>query len=256
MSLNNRTHPEVQHQGQLMKFKDSDRLAIAIYNATIRVDWPFVPMEEIDRQLTGEGVDCVTASYVLIQRGFLSSEHGGAYVLSERGIAHVERLVDRKMTSETQKWQNYPTTNQQKWDAFVCHASEDKEDFVRSLAAGLKSHGLKVWFDEFSLKLGDSLRRSIDAGLAASRFGIVVISPNFMRKEWPQRELDGLVAREIAGVKVILPVWHNITSDIVRQYSPTLADKVAISSARGLERVIEELVGVIGQDRIQTHDIQ
>jgi hypothetical protein len=134
-----------------------------------------------------------------------------------------------------------------KWDVFVCHASEDKDDFVRPLARGLETHGLKVWFDEFTLTVGDSLRRSIDRGLAGSRFGVVVISPNFLQKEWPQRELDGLVARETGGVKVILPVWHKTTADLIRRYSPTLADKVAVSSARGLEHVIAELLRAMEQ---------
>ena len=134
-----------------------------------------------------------------------------------------------------------------KWDVFVCHASEDKDDFVRPLARGLETHGLKVWFDEFTLTVGDSLRRSIDRGLAGSRFGVVVISPDFLQKEWPQRELDGLVARETGGVKVILPVWHKTTADLIRRYSPTLADKVAVSSARGLEHVIAELLRAMEQ---------
>src|SRR5260370_4234923 len=98
------------------------------------------------------------------------------------------------------------------WDVFISHASEDKDDFVRPLAHGLEAHGLKVWFDEFTLTVGDSLRRSIDDGLSRSRFGIVVISAAFLHKDWPQRELDGLVAREIGGVKVVLPGWRNVTA--------------------------------------------
>lgn len=133
------------------------------------------------------------------------------------------------------------------WDVFICHASEDKEDFVRPLAEGLQAHGLKIWYDDFTLTVGDSLRRSIDRGLAHSKFGVVVISPNFMRKEWPQRELDGLVARELASGKVILPVWHQITVDQVRKYSPVLADRVAVSSSAGLDKVIKELLHAIGQ---------
>jgi hypothetical protein len=128
------------------------------------------------------------------------------------------------------------------WDVFVSHASEDKDDFVRPLVHGLSARGLKVWFDEFTLTVGDSLRRSIDRGLASSRFGIVVISQNFLRKEWPQRELDGLVAREIGGVKVILPVWYNVDAATIRAYSPPLADRLAASSDKGLDNVIEELM--------------
>jgi hypothetical protein len=131
------------------------------------------------------------------------------------------------------------------WDVFVSHASEDKEEFARALAQGLKDHGLRVWFDEFTLRVGDSLRRSIDKGLAHSRYGVVVISPAFLSKEWPQKELDGLMAREVHGRKVILPVWHNIDAIALRQYSPLLADRLATSSSKGLQQVIDELLQAI-----------
>ena len=94
-------------------------------------------------------------------------------------------------------------------DAFICHASEDKDAFVRPLAEALRSHHVEVWYDEFALDVGDSLREAIDRGLAASRYGIVVLSPSFFRKRWPKRELNGLVAREMAEDRgMILPVWH------------------------------------------------
>jgi hypothetical protein len=131
------------------------------------------------------------------------------------------------------------------WDLFISHASEDKDDFARPLADALKAKGFKVWFDDFTLKMGDSLRRSIDLGLARSRFGVVVISPNFLRKEWPQKELDGLVAREVNGVKVILPVWHKITADELGAHSPTLADRFAASSEKGLDSVVAEIARAI-----------
>jgi adenylate cyclase len=133
------------------------------------------------------------------------------------------------------------------WDVFVSHASEDKEAFARPLAEGLRAKGLRVWFDEFTLKVGDSLRGSIDRGLAASMFGVVIISPAFLQKDWPQRELDGMVAREIGGKKVMLPVWYNIDPATVSRYSPTLADRLATTSAKGLERVIQDLLTAIGR---------
>jgi hypothetical protein len=95
------------------------------------------------------------------------------------------------------------------------HASEDKETIARPIAQALVSEGFKVWYDEFTLKIGDSLRRSIDFGLARSQYGIVILSPNFFSKEWPQRELDGLSVRERGGKKVILPIWHEIDAETV-----------------------------------------
>ena len=62
--------------------------------------------------------------------------------------------------------------------------------------------------DETELTIGMGLRRSIDHGLAHSRFGIVVMSHTFFAKEWPQRELDGLVALQVAGRQRVLLVWQ------------------------------------------------
>jgi len=131
------------------------------------------------------------------------------------------------------------------WDVFVSHASEDKDAIARPLVAALQAEGLRVWFDEMTLKVGDSLRRSIDRGLAKSRFGVVVVSKAFLSKEWPQRELDGLVAREGDGQKVILPIWHEVTAADVRKCSPTLADRLAVPSSRGTAAAVKELMQVI-----------
>ena len=101
-------------------------------------------------------------------------------------------------------------------DVFIAHASEDKEAVARPLANRLRERGYRVWYDEFQLKVGMSLRRSIDKGLVGSRFGVVILSPSFFAKEWPQRELDGLVARETSGEPGrILPVWHEVDHDAV-----------------------------------------
>ncbi len=132
-----------------------------------------------------------------------------------------------------------PENDNKTWDVFICHATEDKEAFVRPLAEALRKRGFHVWFDEYTLRLGDSLRRSIDRGLSASRFGIVVLSPAFFSKEWPQKELDGLVSRESGGKRIILPVWHNVTAADVRMYSPTLSDRFAVASSEGLLRVVD-----------------
>ncbi len=131
------------------------------------------------------------------------------------------------------------------WDAFISHATEDKEAAARPIAEALKTHGLRIWFDEFTLRAGDSLRRSIDEGLKSSHFGVVILSPAFFQKHWPQSELDGLFSREVRGKKVILPVWHNLGFEEVASYSPMLADRVAISLASGLADAVARLLDVI-----------
>jgi len=116
------------------------------------------------------------------------------------------------------------------YDAFISHASEDKDNFVRPLAGILKEYGFRVWYDEFELEIGDSLRESIDKGLVNSNYGIVVLSPKFLDKNRTKYELNSLVAKEVEGKKVILPIWHNVSKQDILNYSPMLADKLALST--------------------------
>jgi hypothetical protein len=136
--------------------------------------------------------------------------------------------------------------DERQYDVFICHASEDKDEVVRPLAHELRQAELAVWYDEFELRIGDSLRRKIDKGLANSRFGVVVLSKAFFGKGWAEYELDGLVTRSVTGEQVLLPVWHNVSKDEVRSYSPSLADKVARSTAmHTVEEIASEIAEVI-----------
>lgn len=132
-----------------------------------------------------------------------------------------------------------------KFDVFICHASEDKQEFVADLADGLRSRNVNVWYDDFALKVGDKLSQSISKGLTESTFGIVVMSPNFFSKNWTQMELSALITREEEYNKVILPVWHNISKRDVLKYCPLLADRVAARSEMGMSAVIEDIYKVL-----------
>ena len=123
---------------------------------------------------------------------------------------------------------------------------KDKEEVVRPLANALKDKSLNVWYDEFELKIGDSLRQKIDKGVANSKFGIVILSKNFIKKGWTNYELDGLITRSISNQQLLLPIWHNITKQEVRDYSPSIADKVARStSTNTIEEIAEEIAEII-----------
>ena len=132
------------------------------------------------------------------------------------------------------------------FDIFISHASEDKESVVGPLAVALRERELEVSYDEFELRIGDSLRRKIDSGIARSRFGIVVLSPAFFAKDWPQYELDGLATMSVSGKQVLLPLWHGISKDEVMAQSPSLADKVALrTSDYSVEEIAEEIATVV-----------
>jgi hypothetical protein len=136
----------------------------------------------------------------------------------------------------------FAENDNKQYDFFISHASEDKDAFVRVLADRLRTSGFSVWYDEFELKIGDSLRKKIDQGLFKSKYGIVVISPDFIKKNWTEYEFNGMIAREMNGQKVILPIWHKVTKDEVLAFSPSLADKMALNtSINSIDEIISHL---------------
>lgn len=114
--------------------------------------------------------------------------------------------------------------------AFISHDSRDKE-VARRLAVELSKVYCSVWFDEFSLKVGDRLRESIENGLKNCQRCIVLLSPNFLSNTgWTREEFDAVFSREIIHKQdVILPIWLNISSKEIYEYSPSLANRVAIT---------------------------
>ena len=127
-------------------------------------------------------------------------------------------------------------------DLFISHASEDKEVFARPLAVALAEKGLQVWYDEFSLNPGDSLRQSIDDGLATSKYAILILSHNFFSKNWTNWELNGLIQRHLdADYPLLIPIWHEVATNDIRAYSPPLADIVAIQSSEGIPDVASRI---------------
>lgn len=157
--------------------------------------------------------------------------------ISQRPLSDVPSLVRDEVPTPAQ-------SGGQTHDVFISHASEDKDDFVRALAGALIAEGLNVWYDEMTLRIGDSLRQKIDQGLANSRVGLVVLSPAFIKKGWTNYELDGIVTRTVSGEQVLLPIWHNITKQQVMDFSPSLADKVARSTAT---HTIDEIASEIAE---------
>lgn len=133
------------------------------------------------------------------------------------------------------------------WDIFISHASEDKETFVRPLATFLTKNKIKIWYDEFTIRLGESLREKIDEGIIKSNYGLIVISPNFIRKEWTKKELNGFFSKEIIEkTNSILPIWLNVDSKDVFNYSPILFDKFAFKNdSNNIENIGEKIIDFI-----------
>lgn len=172
---------------------------------------------------------------------------------AQKEMLSIQQNITKEMELQKQRAINFIPLRQsvsskigngKKYDAFISHASEDKISFVAPFVDALKSKDIAIWYDEFELQVGDSLRRSIDNGLRQSTYGIVVLSEAFFKKEWTQRELDGLFSRQVNGEEVILPIWHKISKNEVLSFSPMIADMMAINTTHF---TIEEIADKIAK---------
>jgi hypothetical protein len=127
--------------------------------------------------------------------------------------------------------------------AFISHDSRDKADIAKPIAIGLSKLMCPVWFDEFSLKLGDNLRESIKSGIKESEKCVLVLSKNFLSNPgWTKTEFDSIFTKElIEKQNSILPIWVDVSKEDVYEYSPSLANKVAIKWEVGEEEVIRKI---------------
>lgn len=186
--------------------------------------------------------------YVAVDLAGLRASNVSASVNVEPGALRPLRSADESLAGIRSEppVRLTPDESGQTWDVFISHAGEDKASVAIPLHEALTARGVKVWLDKGELRIGDSLRRKIDYGLAHSSFGVVVFSKSFFAKGWPQYELDGIVGLSVAGKQRMLPIWHEISKDEVESQSPSLADKIARTTGTStITEIADEIVEVV-----------
>jgi len=137
-----------------------------------------------------------------------------------------------------------------KKDVFICHASEDKIDIIHPLIEAFNNQKISYWFDEAEIKWGDSLTSKVNEGLRISRYVIVVLSPNFISKPWPEKEFNAALNMEISSGEVkVLPLLvgsEKEKKEILERY-PLINDKKYLSWGSSINNIVSELLIRLGK---------
>lgn len=248
-----RTHKDFDSNSKFWSFYIPEGTNVGIYVNTL-----FQNSEVQNCVLSPEGD---TVNVYMGLSGYSERASSESLIFTSRIFLYIDHLLtesERKAITEQGKGQGfhvivrdreYASTKSsiEKPLAFISHDSRDKEELVRDLARELSGLMCPVWYDEYSLKVGASLRESIEKGLKEARNCIVVLSPNFLsNKGWGKTEFDSIYTREILKAeRVMLPVWHNVTAEQVYEYSPKLADTVGLDSADGVKKLATRLANEI-----------
>lgn len=132
-------------------------------------------------------------------------------------------------------------------DCFLCHAWNDRQGAAKELYDALVAVDVKVWFSEKDLGLGEPMMRSIDKGLANSKIGLVLVTPNFITGLPSQGVADKELSALLAGNRLV-PIVHQTSYPELRSVSPLLASRSGLDTNEDtmadIETKIAELVKI------------
>lgn len=234
-------HPLQQHDHVLLISEDMELVAQAA------LDIIESEMAEVNRRLCAQGkfnrVDEIQTD--TRRNVFTKTVYAFTHVKPCNWSA-AQRLYDEKEMSLKLRDDNYNSAYMSEFanDIFLCHSSDDKHDIARPLANALVQRGVLPWFDEISLEAGDSLIDKIDEALRKTKMGVIILSQSFLSKRgWTRREFKSLATKELLnGTKALIPVWHNVSAKEVGEYCLDLADKDALKTSDGLDKVADGII--------------
>ena len=147
-------------------------------------------------------------------------------------LAQVQSLTPVRTAVETKA-----TEQPDLRDVFLCHAWDDRQGPAKDLHDLLVAAGVKVWFSEKDLGLGIPMMRAIDKGLAASRIGLVLVTPALLARLPKESVADKELSALLAGNRLV-PIVHNTTYEALRNVSPLLASRSGLDTAEDSLQVI------------------
>jgi len=122
-------------------------------------------------------------------------------------------------------------------DCFLCHAWDDRQGAAKELHDLLEAAGVKVWFSEKDLGLGVPMMRAIDKGLAASKIGLVLVTPALLKRLPKEGVADKELSTLLQGNRLV-PIVHGTNYTALRDVSPMLASRSGLDTSEDTMAVI------------------
>lgn len=134
--------------------------------------------------------------------------------------------------------------------AFISHDFQDKSNVARPFAQKLAHRANRtIWYDEFTLTVGDKLRREIEKGIRQSEYCILLLTKNYLLNEsWANIEFESIFTKELIEKKdSIIPIWINITKEELYEFCPSLINIWGLNWNIGIENIVNEILKKVGK---------
>lgn len=170
-------------------------------------------------------------------KGLVRTDDGVRYEVEVKRLPDVRRVIaglPSDQLYDAQPPANLPAyvpKSTGEFDAFLCHASEDKEAIVAPFAEAVRQAGMMPWLDKAEMGWGDNLVAKVQQGLARSKYVVVFLSDAFLKKPWPDTELKAALSMEIEGRSLVLPILLGISHEDLQARCPLVSPKLYRSVA-------------------------
>jgi len=132
---------------------------------------------------------------------------------------------------------------------FISHASEDKERFVLDFAQKLRKSGVDAWYDDWEIKLGESLVKKIFSdGLGSSEGVAIILSSYSVEKPWVKEEIDSAFVKKVQEKVRLFPI---ILDDCVIPECLDHLKYIRIKNIENYSKEFEEILSTIFNSEIR-----
>ncbi len=134
---------------------------------------------------------------------------------------------------------------------FLSYSSIDKP-FVEKLAKDLDRLGINVWYDNYEIKVGDSILWKVDEGIREAEYLGIVISKEAWESEWVTTEISAAWQKQVKQKRnFVLPIYYRECeiplflrgikyADFRRDYQTGLSDLAKVFGIKKLDVITEE----------------
>lgn len=127
--------------------------------------------------------------------------------------------------------------------AFLSYGWEDRA-LAGKIAEGLQSHGIDIWWAEWEIGAGDSIRRKIDAGLSACTHFIVLLTPTSVNRPWVSEEMDAGFMRKVSSECRFIPLRHGLEATALPPLLAGILSPSIDAEASDLRQLVADVHGV------------
>ena len=130
-------------------------------------------------------------------------------------------------------------------DVFISYSRADSTDFVTEMLRELDERKIDVWLDSEIMKPGVDIAEAIRIGLLGSRYAIVIFSKSFFEKSWTKAELHFLLKLEEKVGEIIIPIWHKVDEEYIKQHNRRLSLRNSLDSTSGAHEVVQKIYQIL-----------